>query len=284
MFEPFINISDKFRYVIDQLPCCELDDAEIAEKYIHDYILEYFGYSYVSTLMLGGVALQNIFIDSSNASSLEQKGIDKKHEAQVEFFGKFHVKDNNINDDEKHKIFMKSVKEFYSTFLGGDPSLSSMEDWSKTVKNGPVIIKFGIKYIFDLLNKRRFPDDSQIDNKSKLIERVLNSYIASPTYCYGNCSGNGVCVDTGYFQFGTCKCKDGWSGIDCSVPITRPSVLAGTLCGHQSTVTCDGAYPNSFCPTNWQQTRNPLMTLLAPWTQSFGVPLVSHTVIKSEAS
>jgi hypothetical protein len=43
-----------------------------------------------------------------------------------------------------------------------------MEDWSKTVKDNPVIIIFGIKYIFDLLNKRRFPDDSQIDNKSKI--------------------------------------------------------------------------------------------------------------------
>jgi hypothetical protein len=57
MFEPFMNMSDAFRYVIDQLPCCQLDDAGIAEKYIQDYILEYFGYSYVTTLMLGGIAL-----------------------------------------------------------------------------------------------------------------------------------------------------------------------------------------------------------------------------------
>jgi hypothetical protein len=76
----------------------------------------------------------------------------------------------------------------------------------------------------------------------KLIERVLYSYVVSPTYCYGNCSGNGACVDTGYFQFGMCKCKDEWSGTDCSVAIIRPSVLSGTLCAHESDVACDGFY------------------------------------------
>jgi hypothetical protein len=78
------------------------------------------------------------------------------------------MKYNNTSDDVKHQNFMKVVKKVDSTFLGGNPTLSSMEDWSKTVKDNPVIIIFGIKYIFDLLNKRRFPDDSQIDNKSKI--------------------------------------------------------------------------------------------------------------------
>jgi hypothetical protein len=258
MFEPFMNLSDMFRYVIENLPCCEYNG--IIEKYISDYIFSYFGYAYIDMLMLGGIALENIFIDRSNISNLQQHGIEKSHEAQIEFFATFNMAQKNTDDTEKHEIFMKYVKKTYSTLLGGDPTLQKMDEWSKTVKEHPVIIKFGIKSIFDLLNQRRFPNDLKINEKSKLIEQALNNYIQMPVYCYGGsqCTGHGKCIDSGYFQFGLCQCDAGWSGIDCSrsVPLpSKPVVLSGTLCGYRDNISCDALNPSYQCPIGWQTTQ-----------------------------
>ena len=257
MFEPFMHLSDMFRYVIDNLPSSEYND--ITAKYISDYIFGYFGYAYVDMLMLGGIALQNIFIDKSKVSYLQQQGIEKSHEAQLEFFATFSMKQKVTNDTEKHKIFMKYVKKSYSTVLGGDPTLQKMDEWSETVKRNPVIIKFGIKSISDLLNQRRFPSDSKIHEKSKLIERALNHYTQLPIHCYGGsqCTGHGICIDSGYFQFGLCHCDAGWSGVDCShsIPLPpKPVVLSGTLCGYGDNIPCDAHIPSHHCPTGWQRT------------------------------
>ncbi|CAF4305822.1 unnamed protein product, partial [Rotaria sordida] len=116
---------------------------------------------------------------------------------------------------------MKQVQNSYATKLGGDPSVSDMNEWAKTVPSNSVITKFSIREIFDLLNKYRFPNDSQIQNKSKLIEKLLKKYIQQPLYCYNNCTStlHGTCESSGYFQFGI------------SVTSKNSSSIAGTLCG-----------------------------------------------------
>ncbi|CAF1284546.1 unnamed protein product [Adineta ricciae] len=256
MFEPRMNLSDDFRYVIENLPCCDYN--EIVEKYIYDYIFGYFGYSYVTTLVLGGIAQQSIIIHSSNASALEEKGIKKSHEADLQFAVSFGLKPSGNQDNVTHAMFMNSVSKSYTTMVGGDPSISKIEDWAKTVQSNPVIIKFTIKYIFDILTQAegRFPNDANIGVKAKMIEQAVNNYIDTPIYCYGNnCSSHGNCQDTGYFQFGECQCQNGWSGLDCSKKVEekpKPLVLSGTLCGTNTSLACGDAGLNSGCPAGWQ--------------------------------
>ena len=57
-----MELSDNFRYVIDHMFCCEEDDADI-EQYVTEFIFDYFGLAYVATILLGGVAQQNIFMN-----------------------------------------------------------------------------------------------------------------------------------------------------------------------------------------------------------------------------
>ncbi|CAF2098177.1 unnamed protein product [Rotaria magnacalcarata] len=226
MFEPFMNLTETFRYVIEQLPCCDYD--ETVELYIQRFIFDYFGFTYVNSLLLGGIARQNIFIEKSDISFLETQGYTRSHEAQAEFYISLNGATKIVYDKEKHNKFMRYVKKTYATTLGGDTSVQTIDEWSKTVPSNPVVTKFGISYIFDLLNKRRFPHDDQIFKKSKLIEKALNKYIDNQLYCYNNCSGNGVCQETGYFQFGECKCKDTWKGFDCSQQVSTTTTTTTT--------------------------------------------------------
>jgi hypothetical protein len=262
-YEPFMTLSDEFRHSIEQMPCC--DYSSVLETYVFDSIFSYFGYTYVTKILLGGIAMQTIFLDVSDVSLLEQKGISVNSEAKAEFYAKFSRKEKLTNNIEKTKQFMSTIKKTHSTTFGGDTHLHTLEEWSKTIKDNPVIIHFGVRYIFDLLTERRFPLDRQINEKSKLIEQALNKYINNPIYCYNGCSEHGQCVDSGYFQFGICKCNSGWTGIDCSLrqqtsTVQPPTpVLSGTLCGHlsgdkSSNVQCGNIIINQGCPVGMVQT------------------------------
>ena len=244
MFEPLLELSDEFMYVIDQMPCCDTNDTE-AEQYIYDYVFGYFGYTFVTDLLLGGVAQQNIFIRQEDVSSLEQNGLAISNQAELRvnalamFSASFKTKITENYDRKKYDTFMKYTQTTRSTKLGGDSALTSIDEWSKTIPSNPIIIKFGIKYLFTLLNKRRFPGDKDILKKAALIEQTLNKYIHNPVFCYGNCSNNGVCQPSGYFQFGMCACKSDWTGVDCSLRKIKSIGITGMWCG-SAAVACGG--------------------------------------------
>ena len=170
------------------------------------------------------------------------------------------MKPTTSQDNQSHTAFMSHVSDTYSTRFGGESSLGNMEDWAKNVKTNPVIIKFTIKSIFDLLTqaKGRFPNEANMTEKSKMIERALDNYVKASGYCYGNsCSGHGSCNDTGNFQLGQCQCQNGWSGDDCSKRVTekpKPLVPSGTLCGHSGGVVCEDASSSRSCPWGWHGT------------------------------
>ena len=251
MFEPFMTLSNTFQYTIENLPCCDSNDRD-TERYIFDSIFKYYGFTYISDLMLGGIAQQNIFINKTQSAEIERKGYDKSHEAGAAFYAAFNMKVNQSNSTTNHDEFMKLAKKTSLTKLGGDTSIQTFEDWSKTVPSNPVVIKLGVKYWFDLLNEKRFPNDKNIGEKKRLIEQAFNKYISNPVFCYNNCSSNGICQSTGYFQFGTCKCNEGWSGPECSNKIMKKDTHSGILCGLKQAVACDNAMSSSTCPSNWQ--------------------------------
>jgi hypothetical protein len=263
MFEPLMQLSDNFRYVIENMPCCEEDDSDIVE-YVKDFIFNYFGFTYVSTVLLGGVAQQTIFINREAKERLESKEINIVHEAKVSFgkaFG-FGVEAgttvNNSQTDSNYDSFMKELTSEHTDTLGGAAHLNTLVEWSKTVVDNPVITQFEIRDIFRILIRRHFPNDQFITNKSKLIEKILEQYLAGSVYCYNDCGGNGTrgtCEPTGYFKFGICKCKPGWTGADCET-IEPPKILHGTICGFDRSfmrVNCHGVRPWEACPKGWAQ-------------------------------
>lgn len=256
MFEPLMNLTSQFHYVIDNLPCCNYTEEE-TRKYIFDFVFNYFGYSFVTDLVLGGVAQQNMYINKSEIKTIEEKGFSTSNEANIEFYASLGMKQQSSVDEKRHSEFMKYVKRTYTTTLGGDTSIQTFEDWSKTVKTDPIILKFGVKMIFELLNAKRFPNDPNIAMKKALIESALEKYITDPVYCYQNCSANGQCKPSKYFQFGECQCNDGWSGLDCSIPKPKPVVLSGTLCGLEYDLACNGEFPANNCSGGWEQTGKP---------------------------
>jgi hypothetical protein len=264
MFEPKMELSDNFKYVIENMPCCEEDDLDI-EEYVKDFIFDCFGFTYVTSILLGGVAQQNIFIDREGKERLEKQNIEIKNQAKLKFdvsLGPIGgaveagTSITNLQSNSNYQSFSKEIRSIQSSTFGGEPHLTTIPEWSKTVSNNPVIVQFTLRDIFRLFTKLYFPQDSLITNKSILIEKTLEKYIAGSAYCYNDCGGNGTrgtCEPTGYFKFGICKCKPGWSGPDCET-IEPPKILHGTICGLDRPfmrVNCNGMRPSDECPKGW---------------------------------
>jgi hypothetical protein len=255
-----MELSDNFKYVIENLPCCEEDDLDI-EQYVKEFIFGYYGFTYVTSILLGGVAQQHITISREAKERLEKQGVDITHSAAMSFSSSnFGAQiSTTITDSQElsnYQKFSREIQSNYSTTLGGEKHLTTLSEWAETVPNNPVIIKFTLRDIFRLFNKRYFPEDTLITNKSKLIEKTLEKYIGASIYCYNNCGGNGTrgtCEPTGYFQFGICKCKPGWTGHDCA-KVELPKIVHGTICGFDRSfirVNCYGERPWVACPKGW---------------------------------
>lgn len=163
-----MELSDSFRYVIKRLPCCSYNDR--IQRHISEYIFNYFGYTYVKDILLGGVVQQRITINEEERSNLVKNDVSTSHSMLAQFglfsfSGSLGVNLNTNVNEEKLKVFRRYSKQSSITALGGDTSITSIEQWAKTVPSNPVIIKFGISSIFDLINEDQFPDDENITKK-----------------------------------------------------------------------------------------------------------------------
>ena len=261
-----MQLSDNFRYVIENMPCCVHNDTD-TEEYIHEFIFEYFGFTYMTSILLGGIAQENILINRKSHEQMETAGVNTQHQAQVSFQLKFGASASttltNAEETNKFNSFMSQVHSTHSTTLGGRTDLTTLPEWSRTVSSNPVIVQFTIRDIMRLLTNRHFPNDPFIATKSLLIKWTLEKYLQSiPTYCYNDCGGKngsqGTCISLGHFHVGECRCKPEWTGLDCSVPtIKKNQILHGTICGFDRSfirVNCEGLKPFSQgCPSGWVQ-------------------------------
>lgn len=144
MLEPFMELSDAFQYVISEIPCCDNNSLEI-EEYIEKYIIEDFGLTYVSELMLGGIAQEIISISNTEMRRMQSKGDDVAHSANIEFFVELNLKPKFWYNQTKQDQFLKSVKDRKSLRLGGNPSVKVIDDWIQTVPQNPVIMNYVVK-------------------------------------------------------------------------------------------------------------------------------------------
>lgn len=148
MFEPFMDLADTFRYVIEQMPCCSEFSQEI-DDYVKEFIIDYFGLTYVAELILGGIAQETLFIGNEKVQELQARGEDIVRAASIGFYLNFNIQPVPPYNDIKQKEFMQTVQNRRSTKLGGDPSAQSMDDWIKSVPNNPVIMNYGVKGNFE---------------------------------------------------------------------------------------------------------------------------------------
>jgi hypothetical protein len=126
-----MQLADNFRYVIENMPCCEVDDVEI-EEYINDFIFDYFGFNYITSILLGGIAQQNIFIDRQTHKQMVNKGTNTNHQAQLSFQLNFGVNASTLfastNEETTYNSFMSQVQSTHATTLGGDTHLTTIFD------------------------------------------------------------------------------------------------------------------------------------------------------------
>lgn len=236
-FTPMLELSNEFRYVINNMPCC--NESDELYQYIKEFVIDYFGLAYVNDLLLGGIAQQKIVISEENRKKLRENGFTNTNEAELKvaasniFAASAKITVTEQFDQKKLDVFRKFSQQSSIMTLGGTTSMQSIEDWSKTVQSNPTIIKFGIAPLLDLLTLKRFSSDSNIASKRLLIEWAQKKYMNAPLICYNNCTSpsHGECTSTGYFRFGLCNCQPGWFGISCENAVIKPMVFSGLICG-----------------------------------------------------
>jgi hypothetical protein len=243
VFEPLLELSDQFCYVIENMPCC--NESSELDQYIREFIIDYFGLVYVKDLLLGGIAQQKIVISEENRKNLRENGFTTTDQAELKvaaasiFAASIKLTMTDEFDQTKLNTFKKFSQQSNIITLGGTTAIQSIEEWSKTVASNPTIIKFSVAPFLSLLTTQRFSSDPNIALKQNLIQKAQQKYTTSSLFCYNNCSQKGSCQPTGYFGFGQCHCNSGWSGIDCSIIIRAPTGLLANV------------YPGNTCPTGY---------------------------------
>lgn len=246
-FEPLLELSDQFRYVIENMPCCNKSNE--LDQYIKEFVIDYFGLMYVKDILLGGIAQQKIIVSEENRRTLQENGFTTTNQAELKvaaaaiFSASTKLAMTEQYDQTKLNTFTKFTQQSSVVTLGGTPSIQSIEEWSKTVSSNPTIIKFGVSPLLDLVSTKRFPKDTKILSKRNLIQSGQEKYIASSLFCFDNCSQHGTCEPTPYFGLGQCRCYLGWEGTNCSIDV-RP--LAGLLTSVSSGDTCSTEFALGF--------------------------------------
>ncbi|CAF2798165.1 unnamed protein product [Rotaria sp. Silwood2] len=223
--ESNFEISNESCFVIENMPCCDFN--ETVEKYIHEFIIGYFGYTYIKEVQLGGIIQQTIVITQNDRINLEKNGFNISNHVWMRDVAKelFSIQ-MKLNRTQTYDKMLMNISNKYFTkrnvmIYGGNISIKSFDDWYKSVLDNPVLVKFSISTIFELLTNGHFPTDSYIVQKAALIKLAVDRYLSNRVYCYNQCTDtiHGTCIDSGFFQFGICQCKSMWTGFDRATPI-----------------------------------------------------------------
>jgi hypothetical protein len=147
-FEPLLKLSDQFRDVIENMPCC--NESNQLNRYIQKFIIDYFGLVYVKDLVLGGIVQQKIVISEENRKNLQENGFTTTNQAELKvaaasvFSASTKLTTTEEFDQIKLNTFRKFSQQSNIITLGGATTMQSIEEWSKTVSSNPTIIKFRI--------------------------------------------------------------------------------------------------------------------------------------------
>ncbi len=113
--------------------------------------------------------------------------------------------------------------------------------------------------ISTLLTRKHFANDSNISNKSKLVEMAIQRYLDRQTpICINNCtdSNHGECDVSSNppFLLGICKCRPGWRGYDCSeADVPSKFYLYFFRYRHQLSKSLDAFINRTSIKPNWSR-------------------------------
>jgi len=158
------------------------------------------------------------FFSNAEFQNLEIQSINVALMARVDFGIQFGVKNNFTYDKSEYATYRKTTSSTTFDIFGGDISLGTdFVAWLPTGIDAPVPMMYNLSPNTELISPAYFPLDKHINEKQKCLSQALQNYYATPLICPNGCSGHGSCVDSGYFNVGTCSCGDQWSGTDCSL-------------------------------------------------------------------
>lgn len=143
MLESLMELSNTFRYVIQEMPCCEYNDA--IRSYVKEFIIEYFGLTYINELTLGGLAQKAVFIANERVRELQQSGVDVTRSAHIDFLSQFNVQLTSLYNRTQQNKFEKSYNESSSIKLGGDQSITKIDEWIESISKTPAIMNIAVR-------------------------------------------------------------------------------------------------------------------------------------------
>lgn len=167
------------------------------------------------------------------------------------------------NHTEAHSVKERYFKKSSSRFIYTDQGYRKDGDWAITGASwtkGTCIIEFkrvceDVNKTFDLEGKRLLKGRLVQDTDKSFRPRV--HYDDKKAYPLGLWfQEGGECVDhvvRGCFNNGTCvrpnqcKCTEGWTGSDCTIPICQQTCQHNGNCTHPDTCTCEKGWTGYDC-------------------------------------
>ncbi|XP_077870384.1 uncharacterized protein LOC100370048 [Saccoglossus kowalevskii] len=200
------DVSDEFREAVRRLPavsCCEFDIGCHLDCPLYDEFIGAFGTHYTSRVLMGGRAVQRHQMTRQAFERQQEREIGAGFSASggVAGIASFNTAmETKITNSMKESLSQSktSSTEF---FLGGqsgvgeiaEGSTDSLKEWSSTVFDNPVPIKYDLQVIVDLLTEDNFPKEKKINIKEQVLRGRLLSYCSRiPNLRCGDFSERGV--------------------------------------------------------------------------------------------
>ncbi|MBD2596568.1 hypothetical protein H6G74_19850 [Nostoc spongiaeforme FACHB-130] len=145
--------------------------------YKSSLLLQEFGTHYAYAVFYGGQAYHKLAFTKENFISMLGNHINVKTEAQSTFdvlkFGNSIATASILNQDFRDNIENQYEQINYSS----ETQFQNFHDWAKSVKTNPTPIKLELVPLYNLLTKKYFPEDENIEQKQIYLKNQIDKYI-----------------------------------------------------------------------------------------------------------
>ena len=162
-------------------------------NHLNDYVdfLEHWGTHVAIEVRMGGRYGVQSSITNQGYTDMASSGLDI--EAAAGYSGIMSLNVNAVASHEKSsaEAFESYCKDYQIYQIGGNPPLNettSTFEWSQTVKDNPLPLKYNLVPLTSYLTSRYFPDDEDISTKQSNLEEAATLYcqnleLPDITYC-----------------------------------------------------------------------------------------------------
>ncbi|RUR72794.1 MAC/perforin domain-containing protein [Chlorogloeopsis fritschii PCC 9212] len=166
----FLPIGEELYQAVLALP-------SVANKQAYRQFIDKFGTHFSTNVAFGGRAYQFIKMSREDYRRMVLEGINVSVEAE----GTFKNVTGQVGsgtETQKSKIFRSTVERGRENiqWIGGTPN-RDLNTWLQTIRQDPVPTKLQLYPLYELFTKERFPEDSAIAQKQKLMRESVEQYI-----------------------------------------------------------------------------------------------------------